>query len=139
MKAYLFAILGMLCWGVAPIFGKLGLTNTSPGVALTVRSMVITGILLAWVIMSGHSADFSSLTWRDWLFVGLEGISASLLGHLAYYYALKTGEVSRISSIMAGFPAIAVIMAVLFLGEKLTLVKIGGVVLIITGVLLLKN
>lgn len=138
MKSLHFAFLGMLFWGIAPLFGKIGLIQVSPGIALTLRSIVISGILITWLTASGQMGSLAHVTARDWFFIGMEGIFASLLGHLAYYYALKTGEISRVSPVMAGFPIVALFIAVIFLGESLNLFKIGGAILIVLGVILLK-
>lgn len=138
MKTFLFALLGMLFWGIAPIFGKIGLTQVNPNIALTMRSVIITTILLAWLLLTGQVGSLAAATPKSWLFIGLEGICASLLGHLAYYYALKFGEVSQINPIMSGFPIITVVLATLLLGEKLTLPKIAGAMLIVLGVSIIK-
>ena len=33
---YILALLGMLCWGISPIFAKIGLENVSPLIGLSV-------------------------------------------------------------------------------------------------------
>ncbi len=139
MKSLMFAFLGMLLWGIAPLFGKIGLVQVNPGLALSMRSIVITSLLMGWLLASGQFASLTAVPPRAWLFIGLEGICASLLGHLAYYYALKHGEVSLVSPIMAGFPLVAALLAILFLGEKFTPTKLIGAFLIIIGVLIIKK
>ncbi len=66
-----------------------------------------------------------------------EGILASLLGHFAYYYALKYGEASKVVPLISAYPLITMAFGVLFLNETLSWQKIGGAVLIIFGLLLL--
>jgi transporter family protein len=46
LNAYLLAGIAMVFWGIAPIFGKLGLGGTQPLAALTIRSLIISAILL---------------------------------------------------------------------------------------------
>lgn len=139
LKSYTYAFVGMLLWGIAPIFAKLGLSKVEPVIGLFMRSVVITTLLVGWVLASGQMGKLADVTGRDWLFLGLEGIFASLLGHLAYYLALKYGEVSVVSPIMAGFPVVTALIAVMFLGERFTLIKLGGVIFILLGVFLLKR
>lgn len=138
MKTLIFALIGMFFWGIAPLFAKVGLAQVNPGVALSIRSIVITGILLGWLFTSGQVGSLAAVTPRSWLLIGAEGICASLLGHLAYYYALKAGEVSLVSPVMAGFPIITVLLAVIFLGDKFTPAKLAGTLLIVLGVLIIK-
>jgi len=62
-----------------------------------------------------------------------------LLGHLAYYYAVKYGDVSKMVPVISSFPLITVILAILLLSEKLTLTKVIGAILIIAGVVVIKK
>lgn len=139
MNAFIFALIGLLLWGIAPIFAKIGLVQVSPGIALFIRSSVITAILLVWLLASGQAPHLVEVTPRSWLFIGLEGICAALLGHLAYYYALKLGKVSLVSPVMAAFPAVTVILAFLLLREKYTPAKLLGTLLILLGVFIIKK
>jgi len=139
MNAFLFALLGLVFWGIAPIFGKIGLIEVAPGIALFMRSSIITVILLVWLLASGQAPCLAGVAPRSWLFIGLEGICAALLGHLAYYYALKLGDVSLVSPVIAAFPVITVLLAFLLLGEKYTPGKLVGTLLIILGVFVIKN
>ncbi|MBM3238201.1 hypothetical protein FJZ31_18065 [Candidatus Poribacteria bacterium] len=139
-KAFLFALVASIFWGLAPIFGKLGLVKVEPTVALTLRSFVISFVLLVWVITTGNLNDLYSLvTSKSGIFIAAEGIFASLLGHLAYYYAVKYGDVSKMTPVVSSFPLITVILAILFLGEKFTFTKLIGAILIIAGVLFIKK
>ena len=139
MKPYTYAFIGMLLWGIAPLFAKLGLSKVEPAIGLSMRSLVITSLLMGWVLTSGQIGKLAEVSTRNWIFLGLEGIFASLLGHLAYYFALKYGDVSAVGPIMAGFPVVTALLAVFFLGEQFTLNKLGGVIFIVLGVLLLRR
>jgi bacterial/archaeal transporter family protein len=137
-KSYTFAFFAMMLWGIAPIFGKLGLTQLEPLSALTLRSSIITLILLIFVTVGGHWSGIVSASSRDMFFVGMEGLCAALLGQLAYYYALKYGEVSKVSPVVAAFPLVALMLAFVIFGEKITLWNVMGSVFIVVGIFLLK-
>ncbi len=139
MNAIFYALIGMLLWGIAPVFGKIGLYRVEPGIALAIRSFVISGFLIGWIFLSGKYATLPSVPISSWLYIGLEGVCASLLGHLAYYYALKNGDVSTISPVMAAFPIVTVLLGFLLLDEKFTANKLAGVLLIVIGVLIIKR
>lgn len=66
-----------------------------------------------------------------------EGICAGLLGHFAYYYALKAGEVSYTVLLARSAPIVTVILSYVILGDRLTPIQIGGVALILTGSILM--
>lgn len=139
VKPYAFAVLAMLLWGIAPIFAKLGLGKLEPLVALTVRSSIVTFVLLVYVISGGHWAGIVNASLREVVFIALEGLFGALLGQLAYYLALKHGDVSNISPVTAAFPLVALTLAIVVLGEKFTLWKIIGAVMIVTGIVMLNH
>lgn len=137
-NAYLFAGIAMILWGLAPILGKLGLGASQPLAALTIRSLVVTIILLIFVFASGQWGSVTGISAKSAIYIALEGICAALLGQLAYYYALKYGEVGRISPVVAAFPLIALVLGILVFGEKLTLSKILAAIMIVAGIVILK-
>lgn len=138
MNEYAFAGIAMIFWGIAPILGKLGLSELHPMTALTIRSTIITIILLALVTIRGQWGLVTSATLKDVGLIGLEGICAALLGQLAYYYALQLGEVSRVSPIVSAFPLVALVLGIIILGEKVTIYKIIAAILIVAGMVLMR-
>ena len=137
-NAFLMATLAMLFWGLAPIFGKLGLSSVNPLAALTIRSLVISAILLVIAMGTGQWKALLHVAPREASFRALEGICAALLGQLAYYYALKFGDVSRVAPVVAAFPVVAMLLAFVVLGEQITATKVSAAVLITAGVVLLR-
>ncbi|MGM0365628.1 MAG: EamA family transporter [Actinomycetota bacterium] len=135
---YLLALITMLFWGIAPVFGKLGLAKISPYLALAIRSFVISIILLIIVLVRGDIKELASVNLRSASFIAMEGIFASLIGHFAYYYALRLGETSRVVPIASAFPVITVIVSVIFFAEKISIAKGAGIALIVAGILLLR-
>lgn len=135
---YILAIITLFFWGIAPIFGKLGLAKISPYTALAVRSFIVAIIMLIILLIRGDMGDLVKIDLKSMAFIGLEGIFASLIGHFAYYYALKLGETSRIVPIAAAFPMITVIAAAIFLSEKITILKGSGIILILVGIFLIR-
>ena len=138
MNEFAFAGIAMFFWGIAPILGKLGLSELQQLAALTIRSSIITVLLLAAVTIRGQWGLITSAALKDVGFIGLEGICAALLGQLAYYYALRLGEVSRVSPIVSAFPLVALVFGIIILGEKLTIYKIIAAILILAGMLLMR-
>jgi len=138
ISPYALAIISMFLWGMAPIFGKLGLAKTNPYIAFAIRCFVIAAIMLIVILVRGDFREFAKVDLKSFAFISLEGIFATLIGHFAYYYALKLGETSKVVPITSAFPLITVIISIIFLSEKLTIYKGSGIILIIAGVLLLR-
>lgn len=138
MMVIWIAIFGMICWGIAPIFAKVGLRGVNPAAALILRTMFAAVIVITWVAMSGSFGDLlKGFTWKSGLLLGMETILATVVGDLAYYTAVKYGDVSVVSLIMASAPLVTVICAVLLLGESLTIWKVLGACYVMLGILLL--
>lgn len=138
INAYLLAGIAMVLWGVAPIFGKLGLGGMHPLAALTIRSVMTSIILLITVTALGKWGNVMGVAAKDAIYIMIEGVFAALLGQLAYYYALKYGEVGRVAPIVAAFPLVVLVLGAMFLGEELTLTKVVAATLIFSGIVLLK-
>jgi transporter family protein len=132
-----YALLAALLWGSAPVLEKLGLVKISPLAGLAIRTITITIILVVIALFSDMTKEIVRVDSRSLFFLVVSGIIAGLLGMLAYFKALKCWEASRVVPIVGSYPLFAFLFALLFLGEKLTLQKVLGVLLVVSGVFLL--
>ncbi|HHY38195.1 MAG TPA: EamA family transporter [Clostridia bacterium] len=139
MKAYVFALLTALFWGLGPVFGKIGLYKVEPLTGLTARTVAVALVLLPYAVASGKMSGLAQMETQSLVFLIAEGIFASLLGHLAYYYALKYGEAASLVPVTAAYPLVTVAVAGLLLGEQLTWTKVVGALLIVAGILVIKQ
>ena len=132
----LYAILSALFAALTSIFAKVGLQDINSDLATAIRTTII--LLLTWgIVFFGHKADgITNLTWQTWLFLILSGISTGL-SWLFYFKALQTGDVSRVAPIDKLSIVITILLAFLFLHEKVTLRVLIGSLLISGGVLLM--
>ena len=132
-----YALLAALLWGSAPVLEKLGLVKISPLAGLAIRTITITIILVVIALFTDMAKEIVRVDSRSLFFLVVSGIIAGLLGMLAYFKALKCWEASRVVPIVGAYPLFAFLFALLFLGEKLTLQKALGVLLVVGGVFLL--
>lgn len=133
----LLAIIGMLCWGIAPIFAKIGLSNINPLSGLAMRT-IFTGVLVTSLMMlNGSIWQVKNIPVNSWALMGAEAILATLIGDLAYFAAIKKGDVSLVTIIMSSSPLITILCAALFLGEQITIMRIVGSCIIILGIALI--
>lgn len=131
------ALFGMLCWGVAPIFLKLGLNNVNPLYALVLRTMIAAGLVSGWMLISGSYNQVKTIPFSACILLTCEAILATLIGDLAYYAAIKKGDISVVTVIMASSPLVTMLGATIFLGEHITAIKVIGASLIILGIILI--
>ena len=131
------ALFGMICWGIAPIFAKFALKNIDPAAGLVLRTIFASSVVSGWVILSGSFVKVSSIPASAWWLIGIEALLATLVGDLAYYAAIKRGDVSLVTIIMSSSPLITMLCAALFLGEQITVIRLIGAGLVIAGIILI--
>lgn len=130
----IYALLSALC---AAVFGKIGLQQLDANTATAIRAVVMALFLAGVVVMQGKLALVGTIfaNHSALLFILLSGI-AGAMSWLFYFMALKTGSVAQVAPIDKLSVAFAVILAVLLLGEKISLLAGFGVALISAGALL---
>jgi bacterial/archaeal transporter family protein len=133
----MLAVAGMICWGIAPIFAKIGLKNVNPLAALTLRTIFAASLVLSWVLIDGTVTQVRHIPRSSWLLIGIEAILATLVGDLAYFAAIKKGDVSLVTIIMSSSPLVTILCAVIFLGEQITLFRVIGAGFILCGIVLI--
>ncbi len=133
--AILYAFLGMFCWGIAPLFGKLGLYNVHPLTALCLRTMIAATLVLGWLIGSRGFQQMLQIPPLFWIFIGIEAILATLLGDLAYFAALKKGNINEVSLVMACAPLVTMLFSFLFFSEIVTGQQLIGAAFITIGLI----
>lgn len=138
LNFYVFALLTAFFFGLAPIFGKLGIEGVNPAIALCIRSFIISGIMLIWLILNNDINPVADITTSGWIFIALEGICSALIGQLCYYYALKFGDASVVVPLIASFPLFTFIIATIFLGDKISITKVSGILFTLVGIILLR-
>lgn len=131
------SLFGMLCWGIAPVFAKAALKNIDPIAGLVLRTIFAASVVSGWVFASGSFSKVSSIPASSWWLIGIEALLATLVGDLAYYAALKKGDVSLVTIIMSSSPLITILCSVLFFGEIMTVKRLIGAVLVIAGIILI--
>ena len=140
LSAFAWAVLASFCWGFAPLFEKVGLRgNIDPAVGVLIRTVgVLVGVVLIFPLIPKLSGRFTDLTPRNWFFLSMGGLLASVVGQLCFYRALKMGEISKVVPIGASYPVLAFLLGILFFHESITWPKMVGIALVMSGVFLLR-
>ena len=132
----IYAILSAVFAALTSIFAKVGLQEINSDLATAIRTTII--LLLTWgIVFFGHKADGTgTISWQTWLFLILSGVSTGL-SWLFYFKALQLGDVSRVAPIDKLSIVITILLAFIFLHEKVTLRVLIGSLLISCGVFLM--
>lgn len=130
------AVLSAFFAALVPILAKIGLAEVDSNVATAARAIVMMFFIVVFVLSIGKGGQLGQLTSKNMGFIILSGI-AGALSWLCYFAALKLADVSQVAPIDRASLLIAIVLAALLLGEKITLVKGLAGVLIFAGILLL--
>lgn len=123
----------IVLWGVVGLFQKLGTTRISARsllVWLTVGYVVLLPVLLA-------GAGLQGLAWRT-IAIGVLGGLTNGLGAWYLFASLESGAKASIAVPLTALnPLLTIVLALAFLGERLTPMQWGGVaVAVIAGAMI---
>lgn len=132
----LYAFASAFFAGITAILAKIGIKNTDSNLATAVRTVVI--LIFSWIIVFtvGSFDTISSLSIRTIIFLILSGLATGL-SWLCYFKALQLGNVNKVTPIDKSSTVLTMILAIIFLGEPITLLKAAAIVLIGTGTYLM--
>ncbi|MBA0192633.1 EamA family transporter [Pectobacterium carotovorum] len=133
----IYALLSAGCAAMVAIFGKIGLQNLDANTATAIRAVIMALFLVGVVVAQGKLALVGEViaNKKALLFIVLSGV-AGALSWLFYFVALKNGNVAQVAPIDKLSVVFAVVLAVILLGEKISLMAGAGVALISVGALL---
>lgn len=136
MQWFYFALLSALFAAATSILAKIGIKGVDSNLATAIRTIVIT--IFAWgiVFAQGTVKQAGHLSKTTWIFLLLSGLATGL-SWLFYFRALQLGEASKVVPVDKFSLVLAVIMAAVFLQEKLTMGTIIGSALITSGVIIM--
>ena len=118
------------------LFGKLGVVGINSNLATFIRTIVILIVTAGILSLRQEWATPSGLPLHSWVFLVLSGIATGL-SWLCYYRALQLGPVSKVAPIDKLSVAMAIVLALVFLGEKPSLPLLIGGALIVAGAMVI--
>lgn len=118
------------------ILAKIGVTGVDSNVATAIRTSVIVVFTWSIAIATAKPGSVAGLSGRTWLFLALSGLATGL-SWLCYFRALQLGPASRVAPIDKLSVVLVIVLAALFLGERLTPGKALGGLMIAGGAIVL--
>jgi transporter family protein len=131
-----FALASAFFAALTALFGKLGVSELNSNLATFVRTVVILLLSALVVTLRGEWARPAEVPARALVFLVLSGLATGF-SWLCYYRALQLGPASRVVPVDKLSVVLAVLMALLFLGETLSWKAGVGAVLVAVGVVLM--
>jgi transporter family protein len=117
------------------VLARVGVQGVDSNLATAIRTVVI--LVFAWsVALYRNDQQLSTVTPRTWLFLVLSGLATGA-SWLCYFRALQLGQVSKVAPIDKLSVVFAILLAAVFLHERLTWQNWVGGALIVGGSLVL--
>ncbi len=132
----MWAFLSAVFAAATALLAKFGVAGVDPNLATAVRTTVV--VLFAWAIAIGFGAHggLAHIERRSWVFLTLSGFATGL-SWLCYFRALSLGQASKVAPIDKLSVVFVILLAWPLLGERITLMKALGGVLITAGAVVL--
>lgn len=130
----IFALLSAVFAALTSILAKIGIEGVNSNLATAIRTVVV--VLLAWgmVFLTDTQGGITNISRKSWIFLILSGLATGA-SWLCYYKALQIGEASKVVPIDKLSVVITLILAFVFLHEKVTPKSLIGCILIGAGTL----
>ncbi len=127
-----FAFASALFAGLTSILAKLGIKETDSTVATALRTIVV--LIVSWliVLVVGSAEAITHVNAHTLLFLSLSGLATGG-SWLCYFRALQLGPVNKVVPIDKSSTALTIVLALIFLGEGLSWIKILAVLFILGG------
>lgn len=132
----LFAFGSALFAGVTSILAKCGIRHTDSNVATAIRTIVV--LVFSWIMvfLTGAQGGLAAVEAKTWVFLILSGLATGA-SWLCYFRALQLGDINKVVPIDKSSTVLTMLLAFVFLQEDISPMKVGCMVLIGGGTMLM--
>lgn len=127
------SLMALGCWGLWAFFPKIAVKYTTPRNALIYEVMGCLMVALGVLFTVHRDLDFNIKGIIPSLCTGIAGTS----GLLFFLHAIQSGKLAVISTLTAVYPIVTILLATVFLKEKINAVQWLGVFLALVSVVLI--
>lgn len=122
--------------GITSILAKCGIRNTDSTVATAVRTVIV--LIFSWIMVlaAGSWDQLRSISGYTLLFLILSG-AATGASWLCYFRALQIGDINKVVPVDKSSTVLTILLALIFLGEGISLPKAAAVLVIAAGIFLM--
>ena len=135
-KWLIFAVLSSIFASLTAILGKIGIENIESNLGTAIRTGIV--LIMAWIVVLATKKlkHLKKIGKKDMLFIALSGISTGA-SWLCYFRALQEGFASVVVPIDKLSIVITVVFSYIVFKEKLQKKALIGLLLLVSGTLLL--
>ena len=127
-----FSLATIMFYGLGQVFAKETRTNVPSSNLLLILGLNMLVIWSAYWFVFRESGSYETSAWLQ----AIAGAALSGLAYVTYYESLKHGKVSIVGTIAGAYAPWTVVLALIFLGEQMSLGEGAGVVLVVVSMLI---
>ncbi len=130
----LYSALAIMIWGLWAFFPKMAIRCLDPKTAFMFEVLggAITG-LFAFLILRPQLGGAEIRGVIPALLTGVMGY----LGLLCFMYAIREGKMCIVAPLTALYPVVTLVLAMIFLRERINIVQLAGIILALVSVVLI--
>lgn len=132
----LFAFASAFFAGVTSILAKIGVKDVDSHIGTAIRTIIV--LIFSWIMVFiiGSQSTIVNIDGKTFLFLILSGLSTGG-SWLCYFKALQLGDVNKVVPIDKSSTILTMILAFIFLNEKITINMVIGMIGIAIGTYLM--
>ncbi len=132
----IYAVASAFFAGVTSILAKCGIRKTDSNVATALRTVVV--LIFSWIMvfLTKVQGQITGIDEKTLLFLVLSG-GATGASWLCYFHALQIGDINKVVPIDKSSTVLTIVLALIFLGEGISLKKAASVLVIAVGIFLM--
>lgn len=113
--------------GITTILAKCGIRKTDSNVATAVRTVIV--LLFSWIMVFivGSFGTITAIKGETYVFLILSGLATGA-SWICYFRALQLGDINKVVPIDKSSTVLTMLLAMIFLGEEITFLKILGII-----------
>ncbi|MDR0481148.1 MAG: EamA family transporter [Gallionellaceae bacterium] len=132
----IWAMLSALFAALTAIFAKIGIQGVDSDLATLVRTVVVLLVLALFVWFAGKWSNPFELSGKTWLFLVLSALATGA-SWVCYFRALQIGDAAKVAPIDKLSLVLVAVFAVIFLGERPSMLSWLGIALVSAGVVVI--
>jgi len=130
---------GLLCGTAGYVVGARA-ARVYGSLSTTVWGILLSGaaVLPVFALLTPHTR-WAAVTLGEWVSVGYLAVMVSIVGYVAWYWALASGGIARVGLAQFAQPIVTVALALVMLREPVTVPLVTAGACILTGIYLARD
>ncbi|MGI0528956.1 EamA family transporter [Treponema socranskii] len=131
-----FAVCSAVFAALTSILAKIGIEGVNSNLATAIRTFVVLAMAWLMVFVTHEQGGITAIPKKSWIFLILSGLATGA-SWLCYYRALQTGDASKVVPVDKMSVVITIVLAFIFLHEKVSVKSLVGALLLTAGTLVM--